>query len=233
MDDHDLGALLDATVPVATASEKALSRIHRRAGQRRRRTALAAGALTVVLAAGVALGLTSLGATSNNGSVTPAGSTSTQGGTTTTVPDRPVAGTDCPPGSITLTIVPVTNTALLGALQWEVTATAHTNFLCRVHEGLEASIETPDGTPIGAIAGNPAGPNASFRDLFRPQETGSAAYVTWSGPCIDRPMQLDVGPAHPGSPYANTAPLRLAKQPCTSRPVGGSRLGISGAVREP
>ena len=77
MDDHDLGALLDASVPAPPASDEALSRIHRRAGQRRRRTALAGGVLTVVVAVGAALGVSAIGASGNGSSrpVPPAGST--------------------------------------------------------------------------------------------------------------------------------------------------------------
>jgi hypothetical protein len=48
MDDHDLGALLDTSVPAQPASEAALTRIHRRAAQRVRRIRFAAAAFTIV-----------------------------------------------------------------------------------------------------------------------------------------------------------------------------------------
>jgi hypothetical protein len=129
---------------------------------------------------------------------------------------------------MTLTIKLETHLASLGATNWTVSATAHTNYVCRVHEGLEATIETPDGVVVGAIVNNPAEPNQYFQDLFRPGTPTVAAHVTWSQPCADRPLQLVVR-----APYAKATTIAIPKEKCVWGPIEESRLGIDGAVQQP
>ena len=51
MDDHELGALLDATAPAVAPSDATLTHIHGRAAQRVRRARIATAGLVVVLIA--------------------------------------------------------------------------------------------------------------------------------------------------------------------------------------
>jgi len=356
MDDHDLGALLDAAVPTATASDEALSRIHRRAGQRGRRTALAASALTVLVAVGAALGVSAIGASGNGSAqpVPPAGSTTVAPsghcsdrvtlsidsqsdlvnspafpilrwtvwavnpsasdcrltgvikatirdahgnvltgvtGTRTAhfeptaayvgalVPDTPtkvahlnwvdpcssgpvelevagfsphtarltlprqpcaagpisdsvfsvdgpgpIGGSTCPSRSITLDIAPNGETTA-GTTRWSVVGTSHANFFCRTHAGIDARIETVDGTVLDAIPGNPARQGETFRDLFVPGRPEIVAFLVWTHPCSDTPVNL-VASFRDGS----TGTLGLPAQPCPGGTIGTSHFAIDSRI---
>jgi RNA polymerase sigma factor (sigma-70 family) len=63
MDDHDLGALLDAAVPAQPASDAALCHIRHRASQRRRRATALGSTLTVAVVITLGFGLSALGPT--------------------------------------------------------------------------------------------------------------------------------------------------------------------------
>lgn len=338
MDDHDLGALLDSTVPGAAATEEALARIHGRAAQRRRRTAIAAGVLTIVMTAALTLGFSTLGKSGDDGSIRPAGVNCsaddvilkisgvpevskgfTPGLTrwavvgvseaTTTcrmvtpitatirdlagkvltnvdgtrdakldpekaryrievephtptsvahlnwfnpcsngsvvlevakpsgpparlhVPEQPcrtggsrfavdgpgpISGTDCPKGSITLTINP--EPVRTGdTFRWTVTGTAQTTFFCRTH-GLDAAVESLDGTVLTDVPGNPAVQNDQFQDVFSPEQPVFVDYLQWSKPCSTGPVVLVVG-YHDGM-SGSGGRLRLPQQGCLDGAAG-------------
>jgi hypothetical protein len=340
MDDHDLGALLDASVPAPAASDETLSRIQGRATQRRRRTALAASALTVAMAVVVALGVSGL---SSNGSSAPPAApparcalgdvsmridprsashnqvtkwavkaesraahtcrldtpitatvldaagqivTTVRGASNAEVvptdngyvsdlkPNTPtlvaqlhwthpcsdgpvdleVAGISsvparlrlprqpcegaisqsrlmmyageqegtCPFGSLTIAIDPRAAEAA-GGTMWVVTVRAsHVKVACRLHDGFIATIETPGGTVLREVAGNPAGQGGYYHDVFTPKRPLIIGALIWINPCSDGPVDIVV--RSKDASYGNPARRSLPRQPCRTGPVTTSRF---------
>jgi hypothetical protein len=364
MDDHELGALLDAAIPGAPASDAVLGRIRRRASQRRRRTALAGGALSVAIAAALALGISAVGGSPR--SATPVGRTTPSSGgsgPTTMVPvprcfpgdvtltinphsesfnqvtewavtarsraeapcrlvapiraraldsvgrvvvgdatvaptdpgyvsfltsDTPalvaqlnwtlpcsdgpvdlevsgiasvparlalprqpcqgsigqssftitaagpgVAGGPCPFGSLVLAIGRQ-SVRTADTVRWRVTATSPANLLCRIHSGIEATIETPDGNAL-RVSGNPARQGEQFQDLFPPGRPQFVGYLSWTNPCSDTPVRLVV--RFENGRDGQAARLELPKQACAAGPIETSHfqidLGIPGTASSP
>jgi hypothetical protein len=351
MDDHDLGALLDAAVPAATASDEALSRIRRRAAQRRRRAAGLSGALTVAVVAALLLALLAIGSTERSTpkpatmpcasfdvslTIDPQSSSFNQttqwavyaenrsetacrvsapikatihdsngqiltavSGTLTAavLPNEPgyvsalahntstlvgqlvwvlpcsngpvelevagfsrtparlklprqacivgidrsrfsmlpvgdtVAGETCPFGSLTFTIDPHVDQQG-GSSTWTVTATTRTSVLCRIHAGIEATIEKPDGTVLTDIPGNPARQRDQFQDLFPPSRAMAVGYLEWTSPCSGVPVRLVV--RFLDGSYGLPARLTVPRQTCnTSLALPRTHFDVTGPTRKP
>jgi hypothetical protein len=248
MDDHDLGALLDAAVSAPSASDAALARIRRRAAMRVLRGRLATAAFVVVVVAAGGVTAAGLVGTRNGGRQIPptisasnpptltCSTTTTgrgvarQGGASCTTNEGLVPGGPCPAGSVTLAFDPK-NAVSNGAdtFHWPVTATAHTNVVCRIHEGLDAAIETSERAIFGGVSGNPAENGEVRQDLLRPGIATLIAYLTWAHPCSAVPVQLLViFHSRIGPP----ARLNLPRQSCVTAVsvVGPSHFEIDPGI---
>jgi hypothetical protein len=136
----------------------------------------------------------------------------------------PIAGTTCPDRSITLGFAR-DGVGPGGELRWSVTATAHTNFVCRVHTGLEANIEQ-NGTVVRTLPGP-----VTFRDMFRPEETVVVAHLISSRPCDDARVSLVV--RYNQWSYTRPARLALPAQPCRPGPVELTGIQFTGPDYKP
>lgn len=226
MDDNELGALLDTTVPAAAPSDATLTRIQSRAAQRVRRARFATAALVAVLIATGGATAAALAGTSNGARpVTPA---------ETSAPPLAVGvpGGLCPTGSLTLAFDQGLHESGSGpgytSTSWLVLATANTDLICRWHGGLDAVIATPDGTVVGGIPGNPAD-QVEFgdgqQDLFRPGHGVYVATLTWKNPCSTGPVQLVV--RFLDGSFGQPARLNLPRQQCpTTRRASHFDIGL-------
>ena len=213
MDDHDLGAVLDASVPAQPASDATLTRIHHRAAQRRRRSAVLSGALSVAVVAVAALGVTWVGGSSKQ--VTPGRGTTTNSvpaGTTTIVPDG-----RCFSGDVTVRIdshPQVSGTAT----RWAIVATTRSDSPCRLVGAFTASISETGfgGGRVGQSFDNP-----EYATELQPRTPTVVAYFAWNHPCSDRPAELDVTGIS-----AVPANLAIPRQRCASKPKGTSSFLI-------
>ncbi|MDQ1466451.1 MAG: hypothetical protein QOH10_866, partial [Actinomycetota bacterium] len=136
----------------------------------------------------------------------------------------PIAGSTCPSLSITLDIAPNGETTA-GTTRWTVVGTSHANFFCRTHAGIDAKIETVDGTVLDAIPGNPARQGETYRDLFVPGRPEIVAFLVWTHPCSITPVNL-VASFRDGS----TGTLSLPPQLCLWGPVGTSHFAIDSMI---
>lgn len=241
MDDRDLGVLLDGAVSAPSASDAALAAIQRRAAMRVRRGRLARAtlvALAVTVGGVTAATLVGTGAgrrtpptvaasdpraAACSTSTTQQRVSATQGGLSCAPNEGLVPGGPCPAGSVTLAFDPK-NAASNGAdtFYWPVIATAHTKVVCRMHEGLDAAIETSERAVVGGISGNPVDNAQVLQDLARPGIPTLLGYLTWAHPCSTAPVQLLViFHSHIGPP----ARLNLPTQSCATG--GGPLVGPS------
>jgi RNA polymerase sigma-70 factor (ECF subfamily) len=214
MDDHDLGALLDATVPSpATATNATLIRIRGRAGQYRRRTALVRSALTVAVGVAAALGISALGATSRTGSVAPGGPTNPQRGTTTIVPDG-----RCFPGDVTLQIGVVSDSAdaiPATTSRFTVAARSRADAPCRLITPIKATIHDSAGRVLTSVAGTLTADvlptDAGYVSELAPDTLRVLAYLDWRNPCSAGAVTLEAA-----GPSAQVGRLPLPRQPCAA-----------------
>lgn len=220
MDDHELGALLDAAVPAPPSSDAALARIHRRAGQRRR-AAMAGGVLTVVVAGAIALGLSTLGGSPRP--ATPAGGTTSSSipaGTTTIVPDG-----RCFSGDVSLSI-DARSASFDQITQWAVTAVSRSDAPCRLIDPIKATIFDSNGHILTAVGGTltahilPTDPG--YVTVLAPHTPTLVAQLAWALPCSNGPVELQVAGLSP-----SPAELKLPRQACTYAPISRSYFSIS------
>jgi hypothetical protein len=208
MDDHDLGALLDATAPAAVPSDETLARIHGRAAQRRRRTALARGALTLVLVAALALGISALGAANSDSSLRP-------------------ANADCSASDVIVRIngVPdVSKGSSPGLSRWAVVAISIAATKCRLVTPITATIRDLAGKELTNVDGTRDAKfdpkKARYRIELDPHSPTFVAHLNWLNPCSEGSVVLEV--AKPSEPPAR---LHIPEQPCRS---GASRFFVDG-----
>jgi hypothetical protein len=211
MDDHDLGALLDASVPARPASDAALTRIHRRAAQRRRRAAVLSGALTVVVVVVAALGISWVGGPSKR--VTPGGGTtpsSVPSGTTTIVPDG-----RCFSGDVSMSID--AHRQVWGTTaRWAIVAVTRSDTPCRPVGTITATI-SDSGHGLASVSHTLDALHAAI--VLAPDTPTVVANLAWNKPCSAGPVEFDVtGVA------AAPARLTVPRQSCASKPNGGSDL---------
>lgn len=180
---------------------------------------MAAGALTIAIAAATAIGVSSLGARS----VAPAGSTSSNGrGTTTILPDG-----RCFSGDVSLSIGTVVEHRA-GTARWAVMARSRAETPCRPVAPIKATIVDSNGHIVTAVAGTRTAAllptDAGFVSELVPDSPTIVAYLDWQNPCSNGPVELDVNGFSP-----TTARLKLARQPCASGPITTSNFRIEGA----
>jgi hypothetical protein len=196
MDDHDLGALLDATVPASPASDAALARIRRRASQRRRRSPALGGLVTVAVIAIAALGVSWIGGSSNH--VTPGGGTTPE----------------CLVGDVSQRI-DAQSASYDGTTQWAVYADNRSDTPCRVSAPIKATIHDSAGRIFTAVRGTltalvlPTQPG--YVNVLAANAPTLIAELKWVLPCSNGPVELEV------AGFSRTpARLDLPRQPCAS-----------------